>query len=88
MYRCLISTPICELPRSSNYIPIFSESHIAYMNAGTGSEYKDSVNFYRTNKQTRRKAMEKKYKVKDGDVRDLTFWFLFPWVLVVGSKLN
>lgn len=58
------------------------------MNAGTGSEYKDSVNFYRTNKQTRRKAMEKKYKVKDGDVRDLTFWFLFPWVLVVGSKLN
>lgn len=32
--------------------------------------------------------MEKKYKVKDGDARDLTLWFLFPRVLVVGSKLN
>lgn len=88
MYQCLISTPICELPRNSNYIPIFAESRIAYVNAGTGSEYKDSVNFYRASKQTRRKAMEKKYKVKDGDARDLTLWFLFPRVLVVGSKLN
>lgn len=32
--------------------------------------------------------METKYKIKDGDVRDLTFWFLSPLVPVVGSRLN
>lgn len=32
--------------------------------------------------------MEKKCKVKDGDVRDLTFQFLLTRVLFVGSRLN
>ena len=88
MYGCIISPPIHGLSGSRNCIMFFSASLIAYPNRGTGSKQKVSINFYRTNEQTRSIGMEKKWRVKNGDVRDLTFWFLLPWVLVVETQLG